>query len=90
MTRPLSHDLIDAFRASITFRIVSWPADRQAEQALVSQRGARCFDHTGSFRRAMARGENAPIQLLVDASDANTAKLASAYASEITSAYKPA
>jgi ABC-2 type transport system permease protein len=84
---PASRDLIDAFRASITFRIVSWPADRQAEQALVSNAARAVLIIPAHFGRAMARGENAPIQLLVDASDANTAKLVSAYASEITSAY---
>jgi ABC-2 type transport system permease protein len=35
----------------------------------------------------MARGVNAPVQILVDASDANTAKLVSAYAGQIASSY---
>jgi ABC-2 type transport system permease protein len=33
---PASRDLIDVFRASITFHVVSWPADRQPEEALTS------------------------------------------------------
>src|SRR5215469_1541960 len=35
---PASHDFIDAFRASLTFRVVSWPLDRQPDQALTSNR----------------------------------------------------
>ncbi len=35
----------------------------------------------------MARGVSAPVQLMVDASDANTAKLVSAYSGEVTNAY---
>jgi ABC-2 type transport system permease protein len=39
------------------------------------------------FGRDMARGVNAPVQFLVDASDANTAKLVTAYAGQITISY---
>ncbi len=35
----------------------------------------------------MARGVNSPVQLLLDASDANTARLTAGYANEITRAY---
>src|SRR5262249_26911434 len=33
---PASHEFIDAFRASITFDVVSWPTIKQPEEALVS------------------------------------------------------
>src|SRR5438477_11947007 len=33
---PASHDLIDAFRASITFHVVAWPPNRQPEEAFTS------------------------------------------------------
>jgi ABC-2 type transport system permease protein len=82
-----SRDLIDAFRASNTFRIVSWPEDKQAEQALVSNTARAVLIIPAQFGREMARGFSAPVQLMVDASDANTAKLVSAYSSEVTSAY---
>ena len=39
------------------------------------------------FGRDLARGVNSPVQILVDASDANTAKLVSGDATQITSAY---
>src|SRR5215471_1870490 len=32
----IAQDLVDAFRASITFHIVPWPVDQQPDRALVS------------------------------------------------------
>ena len=84
---PGSRDFIDSFRASITFHVVPWPSDRQPEAAFTSNvaRGALIIPE--HFGRDIARGVNSPVQLLIDASDANTAKLISGYASEITTAY---
>jgi ABC-2 type transport system permease protein len=39
------------------------------------------------FGRDMLRARNSPVQILVDASDANTAKLVSGYATQITQAF---
>src|SRR5262245_44442927 len=33
---PTSRDFINAFRASLTFRVVPWPVDKQPEEALRS------------------------------------------------------
>ena len=76
---PESRDLMDRLRASRTFRIVPWPTDRNPEHALAdgSARGALIIP--GSFGRDLARGLNAQVQILVDASDSNTAKLISGY-----------
>jgi len=82
-----SNDFIDAFRASITLHVVSWPVDKTAEAALASNAARAVLIIPFHFGRDMARGVNAPVQFMVDASDANTAKLVSAYASQITSAY---
>ena len=82
-----SHDFIDAMRASITLHVVSWPADKSAEQALASNAARAVLVIPVHFGRDMARGVPSPVQLLVDASDANTAKLISGYATQITSAY---
>lgn len=82
-----SHEFIDAFRGSITFQVVSWPPDRQAEEALRAGASRAVLIVPADFGRNMARGFNAPVQLLVDGSDANTAKLASGYATQIASAY---
>src|SRR5258708_33769987 len=77
---PASRDYIDAFRASVTFRVVSWPVDRQPEQAFASNvaRGALIIPE--HFGRDLARGGNAGVQLLIDGTDSNTAKLVQGYA----------
>ena len=84
---PASHDFVDAFRASISLHVVSWPADRRPEAALVANTARAALIIPGHFGRDMSRGANSPVQLLVDASDANTAKLVAGYANQIARAY---
>src|SRR5262249_21625316 len=84
---PASHDYINALRASITFYLVSWPVDQPPEKALSSNTARAVLIIPAHFGRDMARGLNSPVQLLVDASDANTAKLMAGYATQITRAY---
>ncbi len=76
---PASRDFIDAFRASITFHVVAWPANKQPEQAFTSNAADAALIIPEHFGRDMARGLDSPVQLLVDASDANTAKLIAGY-----------
>jgi ABC-2 type transport system permease protein len=86
-----SNDFIDVFRASVTLKVVRWPVDKTAEEALASNAARAVLIIPSHFGRDMARGVNAPVQFLVDASDSNTAKLVSAYAAQIASSYnKPA
>lgn len=82
-----SHDFVDAFRASITFHVVAWPANKQPEEAFTSSVAHAALIIPEHFGRNMARGFNSPLQLLVDASDANTAKLVAGYSSQITHAF---
>jgi ABC-2 type transport system permease protein len=84
---PASNDFIDAFRASITLKVVPWPVSNTAEEALASNAGRAVLIIPSHFGRDMSRGVNAPVQFLVDASDANTAKLVTAYAGQITTSY---
>jgi len=84
---PASNEFIDAFRASITLKVAPWPVDKTAEDALASNAARAVLIIPSHFGRDMARGVNAPVQLLVDASDSNTAKLVSAYAGQITISY---
>ena len=84
---PASRGFIDAFRASLSLRVVPWPAGRQAEDALASNTARAVLVVPEHFGRDVARGIDTPVQILVDASDANTAKLAAGYASQITRAY---
>jgi ABC-2 type transport system permease protein len=82
-----SNNFIDAFRASISFHIVAWPVDKSAEEALASNAARAVLIIPPHFGRDLARGVQTPVQFMLDASDANTAKLVSGDAGLITSAY---
>ena len=82
-----SREFLDAFRASLTFHVVSWPVDKQPEEALRSNAARAALIIPVHFGRDIARGADAPVQMLVDASDANTAKLIAGYSGQITRAY---
>jgi ABC-2 type transport system permease protein len=82
-----SNNFIDAFRASITFHVVAWPVDKSAEQALSSNAARAVLIIPPHFGRDLARGVNSPVQLMMDASDANTAKLVAGDATQIAAAY---
>ena len=84
---PASRRLADAFRESITFHVVPWPVDQQPDEALSSRAAYGAIIIPEHFGRDIERGQNARVQLLIDASDANTAKLISGYAGQITRAY---
>jgi ABC-2 type transport system permease protein len=80
---PASRRLLDAFRASISLRLVAWPPDRPPADALASGAARAVLIVPEDFERDVARGVDTPVQLLVDAADANTAKLAAGYAGRI-------
>ncbi len=82
-----SNNFIDAFRASISFHIVAWPVDKSAEAALAANAARAVLIIPPHFGRDLARGVQTPVQFMLDASDANTAKLVSGDASLIVAAY---
>ena len=82
-----SNNFIDAFRASISFHVVAWPVDKSAEEALASNAARAVLIIPPHFGRDLARGVQTPVQFMVDASDANTAKLVTGDASLIAAAY---
>ncbi len=84
---PASHRFLDAFRASLSLHVVAWPIDRRPEEALASSAARAVLVIPEHFGRDLARGAVAPVQLLVDGSDANTARLVAGYASQITRAF---
>jgi ABC-2 type transport system permease protein len=78
--------LVDAFRASLVFRVVPWPVQRNPSRALAGKvRGVLIIPE--HFGRDLARGSAADVQLLVDGTDANTAKLVAGYAQSVVDAY---
>ncbi|HKV41674.1 MAG TPA: ABC transporter permease [Blastocatellia bacterium] len=84
---PASRELADSFRASLSFHVVAWPSDHQAEGALTSNTARAVVIIPPRFGRDLARGAQSSVQLMVDGSDANTAKLVAGYASQIVQAY---
>jgi ABC-2 type transport system permease protein len=84
---PTSRTLIDAFRQSNTFHIVPFSVDRQPETAFTSNLARAALIIPARFGRDIARGVSSPVQMLIDASDSNTARLVSGYAAEVTGAW---
>ena len=84
---PASRRLIDAFRGSLTFRIVAWPTDRHPEDALPASVARGVLVIPPQFGHDLARGRQAAVQLLVDGSDGNTAKLIAGYSSGVIRAF---
>lgn len=82
-----SRAYLDAFRASITFHIVSWPLDKHPEEAFMADKARAALIIPSHFGRDIARGIDTPVQILVDGSDSNTARLMAGYATEVTLAY---
>ena len=82
-----SREFVDAFRASITFHVVQWATDKQPEYAFTSGEAYAALIIPANFGRDILRDSGSHVQMLIDASDANTAKLVAAYSGQITRAY---
>ena len=87
---PASRQLIDAFRESITFTIIPSAVDQHPEESFLRNEARAVLIIPKRFGRDVARGASTPVQVLVDASDANTARLIDGYASQITNAFNTA
>lgn len=84
---PSSRELIDAFRSSLTLRVVSWPTNKQPVEALSTNTARAALIIPAHFEQDLKRGVDSPVQLIVDASDANTARLTAGYANQIIAAH---
>jgi ABC-2 type transport system permease protein len=84
---PLSRRYVDGFRASLTFRVVAPVPDGPPETALAAGRARAALIIPPHFGRDIHRGRPAEAQLLVDATDPNTALLARGGASQVTRAF---
>ena len=82
-----SQKLADAFRQSLSFHVVSWATDKQPEQAFASNKARGALIIPENYGREIARGEDAPVQILVDASDENTAQIIAGDAQQIVREY---
>jgi ABC-2 type transport system permease protein len=84
---PSSRELIDAFRSSLTLRVVAWPTNKQPDEALTTNTARAVLIVPNRFERELKRGVDTPVQIIVDASDANTARLIAGYANQIIAAH---
>jgi len=83
----VSRRLADAFRASLSFHVVSWPTDQPPEKALTSNAARGVLIFPKNLGRDLARGHSPQVQLLVDATDSNTARIVQGYVNQITRAF---
>ncbi len=81
---PLSRAYIDAYRASLTFRIVDLPVNVQPQRALEEGRARGALIIPENFERDARRGAGVEVQWLIDASDANTANVMRGSATAVT------
>jgi ABC-2 type transport system permease protein len=84
---PLSRRYIDAYRSSLTFRIVALPIASSPETAIARGRARGALILPEHFEREIRRGRAAQAQLLVDGTDTNTALLVQGAAGQITRAF---
>ena len=84
---PLSRRYADAFRSSLTFRVVTLPPATAPEDLLARGRARAAVVIPERFAREILRGRTAQAQVLVDATDANTARLTRGGADQLTRAF---
>lgn len=84
---PLSRQYADTLRASLTFRVEPLALDARPADALDRGATRAVIIIPQNFERDIRRGQNAEVQWLVDATDANTANGIRAYAAALTQAF---
>jgi ABC-2 type transport system permease protein len=84
---PLSRQYSDLFRNSLTFRVVTLPPATSPETMLNLGRVRAAVIIPTHFGRDVRRGRGAEAQMLVDATDGNTARLIRGNATQLTRAF---
>lgn len=84
---PLSRQYADGFRTSLMFRVVSLPSAASPEVMLAGGGVRAAVIVPEHFAREIRRGRRVETQILVDATDANTARLVRGGAAQVTSAF---
>jgi len=87
---PASRALGEGFFATRTFTPAGRPTMRQATEWLQSGRARAALVIPEGFQRRLARGETAPVQLLLDGTNSNVAAQARSYALQIVGRFRPA
>jgi ABC-2 type transport system permease protein len=84
---PLSRAYIDAFRASLTFKLVPLEVTARPGDALDRGYARAAIVIPQYFERDLRRGRDAEVQVLVDATDANTANIMRGNAVAVSQAF---
>jgi ABC-2 type transport system permease protein len=85
---PASRDLRSAFEGSGRFSVVATPGDDTEVQDLLDRGRAQVVVRVlPGFARQLVRSETAPVQILVEGSNSNTASIVSSYATEVVNRY---
>ncbi|MDH4044348.1 MAG: ABC transporter permease [Gemmatimonadota bacterium] len=85
-----SRRLVESFVASGYFRVTAWlPRSVDAGAAIAGGEAQVVLTIPPGFERDLTSGSPAPIQLLLDGSDANTATIAQNYAEVIAARFAP-
>ncbi|HUG35843.1 MAG TPA: ABC transporter permease, partial [Candidatus Limnocylindrales bacterium] len=84
---PLSRQYADAFRTSLMFHVVTLPAATPPEAMLAGGRIRAAVIIPEHFGREILRGRPVETQMLVDATDGNTARLTRGGAGQVTQAF---
>ncbi|HEY6307431.1 MAG TPA: ABC transporter permease [Candidatus Angelobacter sp.] len=84
---PLSRTYLETYGAALTFRIVPRRAAESPERALASWRGRAVLIIPQNFERDFRRGVEPTVQLMIDATDSNSATALGNYADSLNTAF---
>lgn len=85
---PLSRQYTDAYRTSLTFHVAPLAPSLPPQSALLSSRARAALIIPEHFERDLQRGRSVQVQMLVDATDANTANVICGSVAAITSSFE--
>src|ERR1043166_8002402 len=84
---PMSRMYLESVAASLSFKLSPLPKDSSPEQLLLKNQARGALIIPPNFERDLRRGQNAEVQWLIDATDANTANIMRGKAAAITQAF---
>jgi ABC-2 type transport system permease protein len=83
-----SRDLISRFSSSRYFKMVSFPeTSKEVENLIQKGKAILSIEIPSGFSRKLKKGDTAPIQIIIDGTESNTAMIALGYIGRILSDY---
>ena len=83
----LSRTYLETYGAALTFRLTRHPPDESPEEALSSWRGRAALIIPQNFERDARRGAEPIVQLMIDATDSNSATALGNYAEALNTSF---